>query len=86
MTNLITVTIKREKGISVQDSISDPVVVGNEVSVICYTNEEDMKVLESVMWAIEDTDLIDSLYDAGYKDAIVNGKTWSLSNCEFRNV
>ena len=37
-------------------------------------------------YRIEDTDLIDSLYDAGYKDAIVNGKTWSLSNCEFRNV
>jgi len=86
MTNLITVTIKRENGTSIQDFISEPVVAGNEVAVTCYTNEDDIKVLEAVMFAIDDSELIDSMFNAGYKDVIVNGKTWSLSNSEFRNV
>lgn len=84
MSNIINVRIIRKKSSSVQKTISEPTITGNEVSVVCYDKSSDEDVLNTVMYAIDDSELIEGIYDKDYKDAIVNGRTWSLSNCEFR--
>ena len=85
MSNLINVIIKREQATSIQQTISMPIINKNEVHVVCYDNSTDEEVLRSVMFAIDDSELLDGIYELGYKDAVVNGKNWSISNCEFRN-